>query len=363
VLQYLTQFGYGNQANLYTSAHTVTVWGRISARVGNIANQDLFLPLLLAFAAAAILSLPVNRWRAVRRSGHTHVSRLSTVRWANLAKGLVNSGERSTVVIWLICLVILTTSSNSGSYFELTLVPAMVVSFVVALGRSTAWRRMVSGVFIAAASGLTMVDQFGLAPALARYSSVSWSGVSVTAFNDSSADFVGPKLKSLGLGGVYWSNCGGATVTCFYGRTSSITTSYLERWSTLNKEVVRFVYSYSLAHGYGPVVFFAYQGPLLNTNTIGLTAQISGRTLPIGALVPPVFRNQTSLKNQLELPAYGQPNLVLAESKDASGLGADASSDQVRQQVDTLLRRDGFSLVAEFPLPGAPSMDVWWKRR
>jgi hypothetical protein len=366
VYDYLTQYGYGNQASFYTGGHALNAWGRVSQRFGDIANQDLFLPLLLALTGAMIVSLSAKRWRSTRPWKHPHLSAPTKLRGRQIMtaiQGLVSTGERSVIAIWLICLIVLASSSNGGSYFELTLVPPIVISILIPIGRADRRRRLLTAGLIATACGLTLLDQFGFTPFLAKYSYVSWSRVSLTAFNDSPAEFVGAKLRALKLGGVFWSNCGGATVTCFYGRSSSISTAYLEEWTILNTRVERFLYGYSSGHGYSPVVFFAYQGPLLNTNTIGLTAQVSGRTLPIGALVPPIFRQQISLRDQLELPQFGQPNLVVAEGPSPSGRNDGESSDRARTQVDTLLRQAGFSVVASFPLPGASAMRIWWKDR
>ena len=361
VYRYLTQYGYGSQANLYTDApqQQLSVAQRMNMRASDVVSQDVYLPLLLAFVLSLLLCTVLWAWRSRHRqpppgsAEHTVRGRWGTA----YAHPLFDIAAVMVLEAAVLC-----TTSNSGSYFELPLVPVIVVIAVLPLVHLRLAGRAAVLTMLSAALILTLVDQFGLVPRLSRASSVSVGGVSVIAFNGEQADFVGQSLRELALGGVFWSNCGGATVSCFFGRTEHITRDYLESWTAINEELERYVYSYGQAHGYSPVVFFAYQGPLLNTNTVGLAAQAAGRTLPIGALLPPLLREGLSYHFQLEAPQLGQPNFVFAEGSPSAS-GGEASPPALARSVDAALRSDGFTPVKSFPLPSAAPLEIWWKDR
>ena len=354
VWRYLTQFGYGTQSNLYTGSVSLSLTGRIWDRLSNFANQDVYLPILLSLLVVlacrllTLLNNPPLDWLRRRRE-------LLTTRSHGLGylTYIARSDYANIVVVVVLGAAVLSTSSNSGSYFELPLVPAIVLLVLVPLGKSSRLRQGIAAACVILGCGVTLVDQYGVAPTLAKYSSVSWGRFGVTAFNAALSN----------LGGDWWSNCGGATITCFYGRTRDITPDYLRSWSALNDQVVSFVYSFGTAHGYQPVVFVAYQGPLLNTNTLGLTAQIKHRTLPIGALLAPVVRQGVSLQSQLERPDLGQPNFVLAQGPIPARVSKAGSGSQTQRQVVLALNRDHFVRVDSFPLPGEPPLEIWWRDR
>lgn len=364
VYHYLTQFGYGSQANLYTGSQTLSLAARLGDRIADMASQDLFLPLLLALILPLVLAAGIwtARYSRTRRlPGSAATSGGPRRHWA--LRRAFDTPLFDIAAIALIAAAVLCSTSNIGSFFELPLAPTVVIFAIVTLSRLVSGMRLVGLAVLAIAVGLTLVDQFGLAPSLASVASVGIGKVSIIAFNSDEADFVGPKLQRLTLGGVYWNNCGGATVTCFYGRTTQISASYLDHWAGVNQEISRFIYSYGQAHGYEPVVFFAYQGPLLNTNTVGLAAQLSGRSLPIGALMPPALRKGQGYVSQLESPELGQPNFVIAEGHPTRSLGAGGSSPALARGVDNALRTDGFHVIKEFTLADAPSLAIWWKDR
>ena len=361
VYRYLTQYGYGSQANLYTGApQQLSVVQRIHMRFMDVANQDVYLPLLLALVLSLLLCAVLWAWRArLRQSSHDGAQHERPGRLAAAYAHPLFDAAAVTVLV----AVVLCTTSNSGSYFELPLVPVLIVIAVLPLVHLRRAARAIALTMLAGALILTFVDQFGFVPSLSRVSSVSVGGISVVAFNGEQADFVGQTLRELALGGVFWSNCGGATVSCFFGRTEHITRGYLESWTAVNQELERYVYSYGQAHGYSPVVFFAYQGPLLNTNTVGLAAQAAGRTLPIGALLPPPLRGGLSYRFQLDSPQLGQPNFVVAEGSPYALGGVAASAPSLARSVDAALRSDGFTAVKSIPLPSAAPLEIWWKDR
>jgi 4-amino-4-deoxy-L-arabinose transferase-like glycosyltransferase len=355
VYHYLTQYGYGSQASQYTGGGATPLARRWLVRLRNLIDQDFYLPMGLAVLIMALGD--GARTLSNRMIDRRQARSPSPTNWQIWVLGFAIIGM----------FVVLATSSNSGSYFELPLVAPVIVGAFSLLQRMTISWKLVFAVSASSAALLSALDQFGAIPALASASDVTIAGQSIVAFNAQRADFAGPVAKDLDIGGVWWSNCGGATVTCFYGRHNGITVSYLRSWITLNQTLESFLYRYSGHYGRTPVVFFAYQGPLFNTNSIGLQAQLDGRSLPIGALVPPPLKEGVSLHDQLQSPEYGQPNIVLAASprallnrlRNPDGRTPIAET----QSVLILLRSEGFSLVKTFTIPNASPIGVWWTDR
>ena len=59
-------------------------------------------------------------------------------------------------------------------------------------------------------------------------------------------------------------------------------------WLTDSWRADVFLYQYATTRGYLPVVFFATEGPLFNTNTLQLEEQAQcGRLLPVGVSLDP----------------------------------------------------------------------------
>lgn len=383
---YLTQYGYGKQANQYGHSYGLWTWGWWLRRIGDAVNQDVYLPLLLVLLAAVALGAGARLGRAARhlpsalRAGTEARSRPAGARepdgdgrftrWGRSLAALLcrTLGERdgwSVLVALTAAYLVLSTTQNSGSYFELPLVPVAVVAMLVPIGNLGRRSRGAVAVLAVLAVVLTAADQFNLTPSAASVASVQIGPAGIAAFNASSADFSGPKLKGASPGGAYWTDCGGATVTCFYGRTTDITERYVDSYEPVSNAVVTFVERYAARFGRTPVVFFAYQGPFFNTNSVALAAQLRGIALPIGALEPAVRRRGMSLRTQLEDPMLGQPNLVLAAMPPPAGarlVGPGSGAAGLRSVV-SLLGRDGFSLVGSFRLVDAQPVGVWWKDR
>jgi hypothetical protein len=110
-----------------------------------------------------------------------------------------------------------------------------------------------------------------------------------------------------------------------------------------------------------PVVFFAVQDPLFNTNTVDLDYQLTYSTaLPTGMLKPRP-RVEESPRVQLNDPALGVPNLVITgpppvEARTFSPLVGYRPALQA-------VRADGFVPVRVLRLPDGRVMTVWWKNR
>jgi hypothetical protein len=197
----------------------------------------------------------------------------------------------------------------------------------------------------------------GMSDALPGVSSAARS-MSVGSFSATAFDGRGSLLS-------YASGNGGACrphTPCVPSGTTRGETAYLAEWLVPSQRMATLLQDIAAQHACSPVVFFAIQDPLFNTNTVDLDYQLSYRTsLPTGLLKPRSEVDGEAPLRQLNDPNLGQPNLVI------TGRPATASGDfwahvGYRATIEAV-RSDGFAPTAGVRLPDGRVMTVWWKDR
>ena len=356
VWKYLTGYGYGAAASSYGHSHSITSPSWWIARATDLVNQDLYAPIAIALVLCSAIVLFQAIWKQRFNSTRSRARTLPDFR-----RRL--TGGSATLLISLVgTYLVLSSSQNGGSYFELPLIPPLVVIMLIPLHRI----RPVIGLSILAcvlcAASLAAMDQYGVLVVPKSAANVDLGEIHLTAFTTKGVNFLGQNLQKANIGGGWRDNCGEATITCFYGRKSAITTSYLKPWLPLSHTISSFLYQYAAHYSRQPVVFFASQGPLLNTNTVSLAAQLDGHTLPIGALLPPDLQQGSSLRQQLESPKYGEPNFVITTRDLGTHHGREAPA-ALFTEVSNALKGDDFKIVRGFPLPDNMELQIWWKDR
>jgi hypothetical protein len=249
--------------------------------------------------------------------------------------------------------VILSTSQNSGSAFELPLLPAICILAASVASRSfRGFRPWLAGVCVVAAAVSFAGASDGI-PGVASASEVASVGpIHVVAFDDR-----GQLLR-------YASSTGGGCrvhAPCHAFETMPGETAYLAQWIRPSERMASFLHAYAGAHTCDPVVFFAVQDPLFNTNTVDLSYQLAFRTsLPTGLLKTPRDAG-ASLSAQLNDPEFGRPNVVI--TGPASPVSPRFSRLAGGSSGLRALRRDGFAAVGRIGLPDGRTMRVWWLER
>ncbi len=351
VLQYLTGYGYGTDASKYGAARSVVSLGWWTFRLNRAVNTEVFAPLALAIALCFGVGL-VSWWRHRSgglgdASGHRPAGPLAEVAGCSLRD------PHATVWIFVIGgFLVLSTSQNAGSMFELPLLPAVVILATSVASRSIRGARP----YVGAACVIAAVTSFvGVSAALPGVSTsaldVSAGPVHLTAF-----DGRGTLLS-------YASGTGGACTprACDPSGTTPGEDAYLRAWLPPSRDMAAFLHGYAAAHGCSPVVFFAVQDPLFNTNTVDLAYQLAySDNLPTGLLKTRSQAGETPLR-QLEDPARGRPNLVIIGPAPRYSR---AFSPLVGQGAGlAALQEDGFGPAGGLPLPDGRVMTVWWKDR
>jgi hypothetical protein len=211
--------------------------------------------------------------------------------------------------------------------------------------------------YLAAACLLAAAISFaGMSDALPGVSTAQRS-VSIGPFSATTFDGRGAFLG-------YASGTGAACrpgAPCVRSGTMPGETAYLAEWLAPSQQMATLLHGIAARHACDPVVFFAVQDPLFNTNTVDLDYQLTySDVLPTGLLKSGADLGEGP-QRQLDDPTLGNPNLVITgrapvASRDFSPLAARVASLRA-------VRADRFVPAAGLRLPDGRLMTVWWKDR
>jgi hypothetical protein len=370
VFHYLFNYGYGNKAASYGAATSWLSLNHWTMRLDVIVNEDVFVPVALALAGSAMAGIlyAIAR-RLIRRSAGgpalTSDTRASYPIWRHYLTW-VTSDVGTLVGVVTICYIVLSSTQNIGSDFELPIVPIMVIILLRVAYFVTGTPRVALATCCLVASGLTFANQTGWL--LGTYSdvvSIPLGASRYIAFDERGLLIRYASEVLGGCPGIY--RCItpelGLRAGSNSGRQDAATQTYLREWLAPVRATTRFVETFSHAHDREPILFFAVQDPFFNTNTVAFDAQLYySSQLPIGILNPPDVAGASYLK-QLELSQFGEPNFVVEGPLFKIAYSAAFSPDNRQGTVISVLRRDGFALVDKIALPDGRVLGIWWKDR
>jgi hypothetical protein len=315
-------------------------------RLHRAVDAELFVPMALAVIVCVVGGL-VTWWARRRRQREGGVWRQRAVRFLGRPEAVV-------VVFLAWGYLVLSTTDNTGFMFELPFIPAVLLVAAFVASRTMHQMRGSLATVCVLAAALSFA---GMSDALPGVSSaprtVSVGTFSATAF-DARGSFLG-----------YASGTGAACrphIRCAGTDASPEETRYLAGWLAPSQRMATLLRDIAARHDCGPVVFFAIQDPLFNTNTVDLDYQLRYDTaLPTGLLKPRYEVDGEAPLRQLDDPALGQPNLVI--TGQAAAANANFSRHVGHAATIRAVRADGFVPAAGVRLPDGRVMTVWWKDR
>jgi hypothetical protein len=236
----------------------------------------------------------------------------------------------------------LSSTSNTGSWFELPVLPTLVVLLVALACRTTVTSIAIFGVSVLTGGLVFFAD------------STNHFG-SPTTWNFKSASVVA--FDSRGSLRTY------ADAFLPVDTTPSIeeTDQQLRAEASATTELARAITETSAENGRRPVVFLATQDPFVNTNSIALEVFIAENyQLPIGLL-----KNEAeygySYNEQLTEPRFGQPNLVVIGPNSASPAASSFSPLSDPLSALPAVRSAGFTYARTVQLPDGRNLELWWR--
>ena len=351
VLHYLTGYGYGIEANQYGVGHSITSLGWWTARLDLADNTEVFAPLALALAVCFVAGLVGMRRRRARSAGTAEdvASRAPELS----VRRILGRPDAALWIFVVLGYLALSTSQNAGSMFELPLLPAVCILAASVASRLARGARPYVATLCVLAAVVSFVGASDGIPGLPSSSLVASIGpIHMVAFDD----------RGTLLG--YASGTGGGCQVqkaCNAAGTMPGEAAYLRRWIGPSERMASILHSSAIAHGCEPVVFFAVQDPLFNTNSVDLAyQQAKAGVLPTGLFKARRDVGETPL-HELNDPIHGEPNLVI--TGPVSQFSPRFSPLVGPEAGLRALRTDGFTPVARVVLPDRRAMTVWWLDR
>ena len=363
VLHYLSSYGYGSQAAGYGTSNSVlsTTWW--TTRPIRIVRADLLGPttaLLLICLLVSTLTMIVAFTRR-RNQGHqalaTHFDENPSAsespggappgsgadekgRRLRVVKSVVARDEFALAVFLVYNYFALSSTVNQGLYFELPIISPLVILLVAGASRTKWSSRIVAALCLVVAATVFVVDS----GPWVRGKPVTWGigSFAVVAF-----DAHGTLLTYIGL------------PVSQYSPTKQ--SDYLKASAHANRQLSAMLIRISREHGRSPVLLLATQDLMTNTNSLSLDLyELLGYQPPVGIVESP-GHGVSSFFDQLTLPQYGEPNLVIVgpNSNLASASVFDLLAHPLR--LTPVLRRAGFSIKGRVTLADGRVLQIWWK--
>jgi hypothetical protein len=343
VWHYLTSYGYGARSAGYGRGHSPLSPGWWTARFDLLLHSELLLPLTAIIPVSVLAAL-------AGAAGRVLSLRAGAIR-SRLPPG-VDSPYTTLLVVTFGSYLVLSSTRNAGLDFELPMLPATVMLAVAAASRLSRVPRRAAAAGFVALGAVSFLGTTGmLDPVAGPTARLSWGRVQLPLW-----DGRGPLMAyaSPALGACPVEECHGAV-------TGEAARRYLAGWIAPSETAATDLQSFAAHRGFRPVVFFAAQDELFNTNTVDLAYQAEyGTSLPTGLLQDPETGHE-SLVGQLTDPARGQPNLVVTGPPAAGAADYSPLADQPAG-IAALMTLD-FHPVMQLALPDGRRMTIWWEPR
>ena len=369
VYNYLTNYGYGVEEKQYGQIKTILSTSWWTSRIIHLATANLLAPFIFLFLILLLISV-INGFQKLKNLFEiknkdeslaitSQARRSSPIGPAGLTlpfsqiKSFLSSRWLTPLIAVLWSYLALSSTANIGSYFELTFYPALLVLLIIA---STRTKRE-----------LTLVFWSGMLVACISFTASSgpWYERTPAIWGEGNASLVA--LDGRGSIGLYAEICG---ITEQYVLNNQYADwklprpnlqLFLNEQSDATTHLSTSIANIARLHNRSPVVLMATQDAFVNSNTVAFNLfQILGYLPPLGLFVPPV-NGKPSFYEQVTLPNYGMPNIVITGPN--SPVPAAASFSPLKNPLEVLpaLTKAGFSHEGSVRLPGGRILQIWWR--
>jgi 4-amino-4-deoxy-L-arabinose transferase-like glycosyltransferase len=326
VYEYLTEFGYGEQAQYYGAQHSAVSWARFKTVAEIVVRSDLLAPLALL----VLLGLAVLGVVAVRRMISSD-DRKATV--------LHIAGSNGFIVIVVFCagFAALMSSQNAGDGFTFPLSMLLPPLAVVAL-RYVPRAAIPVTVMVALIGTANLLSTANLSESLSKQRLVEFPP----------------------LGEVPWVNGEPHAVAAIRyqvpGPKDQFTKAELG-WQVLDEELADvFTEPIGPEHSVPALVAFASRNRVISTNSVGAIALLDHRVgIPFTQLSATPNDTVHNYIKQLSDPEFGQPPVVVTMSSEAK----DFPPVLTQRKVVQAAKRLGFHKLREFTAPDGRRVYVW----
>jgi 4-amino-4-deoxy-L-arabinose transferase-like glycosyltransferase len=327
VIDYLTNYGYGSQAQYYGQEDSPLSWDRLKTVAERMIQSDLLVPLaLLIFAGLLALGIVL-----VLRVRDAEDRRTELLRLA--------AGDAFAVLIVAAAgYAALMSSQNGGNGFTFPIAMLLPPLAVVALRRFRIAALPVT-VIVVAIAALNLVA-----------SSDIWDGASKTR-----------NVEVPALGELPWVSGEPHAVAAVRQQIPGPPTRFAsqdEGWTKADAQLADLLLEPIGPEGPPRLVAFAMRNRVISTNSVGLAGLLHHHVgLPLTQLVPEPSDSVANYRHQLTDPVLGEPPALVTTSSEAG----DFEPVVTQKKVEIAAKRLGFRLTREIPLPDGRSIRVWVK--
>lgn len=326
VVDYLTNYGYGNQAKFYGEQHGLVSWGRFRSVGEKIVGEDLFLPLaLLILAALTALLVVVVKQLKPRDSRRERL------------RSLARSDAVVPALVVIVGYAALMSSRNGGNGFTIPLSVLLPPIAVLALRRfpKAAVPALVAFVSIAALNTVSTATVWSDAS--------HTRSVSIPGFASS---FPVTKGVPKAIFRIRAQVDGPETV---FGDED-------EEWSEASDRVADELRKLHGPHGEAPTVAFASRSRVLSSNAVQMASLLKFQEgLAVIQLEAEPNNTTATYARQLRNPSFGTATVMVSIVPNTNDFPPVVS----QRKAAVAARRTGLEKVARLRLPDGRRLFLW----
>jgi 4-amino-4-deoxy-L-arabinose transferase-like glycosyltransferase len=328
VVEYLTSYGYGEQAQYYGQDQSTLSWARFETVAKRMTGGDLLVPL----AVLIFIGLLAGLFLIGRRL------RDSDSRGAELLR-IVGSDPIAVFLVFAAGYAALMSSQNGGNGFTYPIAMLLPPLAVIPLRRFRLAAIPVA-VLVGAIGVLNLVATSGL-----------WE------------DAGKPRLVNLPVfGELPWVNGEAHAVAAIRVQVPGPITHFDsadEGWTEVDAKLADTLLSKIAPEGRPRLAAFASRNRVVSGNSVGLAGLLDHRTgIPLTQIEAEPADSVANYERQLTTPVIGEPTAVITTSTEAG----DFDPLVTQRKAETALRNTGFVLVRQIPSPDGRTFRVWIRR-
>jgi 4-amino-4-deoxy-L-arabinose transferase-like glycosyltransferase len=325
VVDYLTSYGYGEQAQYYGEDQSTLSWARFESVAKRIVGGDLLVPL----AVLIFIGLLAGAFMIGRRL------RDSDNRWAELWR-LAGSDAIGVFLVFAAGYAALMTSQNGGNGFTYPVAMLLPPLAVIPLRRFRV-AAIPATVLVGLIAVLNLVASSGL-----------WDEAGESRL-----------VEVPVLGELPWVNGEAHAVAAIRVQVPGPVTHFDsadEGWTELDRKIANLLLSDIAPEGNPRLAAFASRNRVVSGNSVGLAGLLERRTgIPLTQIEAEPSDSVANYERQLTTPVIGEPTAVITTSTEKG----DFEPLVTQAKVETALRNLDFRLVRRFPSPDGRTFRVW----
>jgi hypothetical protein len=329
VYEYLTNYGYGSQAQYYGAEHSALSWPRFKAVAATMVGSDLLAPLAVVLLAAFVALAVV----VVRRVADAEDRRAAALR-------ILGSDAFAVAIVFVSGFTALMSSRNGGNGFTFPLAMLLPPLAVVAL-------RYYRGAIVPAAVAVALIGV-----------------VNVVSTSDLSEGLSEKRLVELPpLGEVPWVNGEPHSLGALRVQVPGPADRFTEAergWTEIDGKLADLFTSPIGPGGIPPgLVAFGSRNRLISTNSLDLAGLLRHRVdIPCIQIDAEPTDSVADYVKQLSSPEFGEPTALVTMSSEKQ----DFPPTVTQSKLETAARRVDFHRLREFTAPDGRKVRTWVKR-